>query len=78
MQCTEGTPCDIVCAKPWAFQVITCGEWVDVYGDFYPGSTCKPGFSATLEEESASMARDSADGSESVCHEPEASLPSEG
>ncbi|MCP3162530.1 hypothetical protein [Myxococcus qinghaiensis] len=70
VKCTGTARCSSICAKPWSFEVLTCGEWLEDYGDIYGGS-CNPNFSPTLEEEAASMApdRDSADDSAWDCRE---------
>ncbi|MFP2926971.1 hypothetical protein ACLESO_17580 [Pyxidicoccus sp. 3LG] len=57
VKCTGTARCSSICAKPWSFEVVTCGEWLEDYGDVYGGS-CNPSFSPTLEEEDASMAPD--------------------
>ena len=57
VKCTGTASCSSICAKPWSFEVLTCGEWLADYGDIYGGS-CNPSLSPTLDEEDASVAPD--------------------
>ncbi len=66
VRCSESVSCSTICALPWAFEVITCGEWVD----WDPSASCAPGIGSTIEEQSAAVTQDSAEGSEWVCLEP--------
>ncbi|QSQ18794.1 hypothetical protein JY651_25890 [Pyxidicoccus parkwayensis] len=75
LACDADSSCSLRCALPWSFQVVTCGQWVERYD---PTATCAPDFDSTLEDESAAVTQDSADGSEWVCSEPAASPSSEG
>ncbi|NMO17730.1 hypothetical protein HPC49_23840 [Pyxidicoccus fallax] len=73
VRCSETISCSTICALPWAFEVITCGEWVD----WDPSASCAPSIGSTLEE-SAAVTQDSADGTEWVCREPVRSQSVEG
>lgn len=69
-RCIEPVKCSSLCSKPWALEVLTCGEWLEDYGDIFGGS-CTPSLSPTLDEEADSVApgEDFTDDSEWDCRE---------
>ena len=59
--CTFSTPCDIVCAVPGAFRVITCGEW----------EICSAsGRSDTSQQLASAKDEQGSEDAEFVCREP--------
>ncbi|MCY1015560.1 hypothetical protein [Pyxidicoccus sp. MSG2] len=70
VKCTGTASCSGICAKPWSVEIITCGEWVEDYGEIFGGS-CTPSLSPALDEEAASVGpgQDFSDESEWDCRE---------